>query len=269
MRIITKASYVWSDRQGRHILVSQKSINWTGRVEFAKGASSQMTNLANSQANFTNQLMADFGTQFANQNNILSTLNKSLSPIVNAGPNQFGFSGAEVNALNSQALQGGAQSYANASRALKESQAAQGGGNTLLPSGVANQQQAALGAAEANNQSNALLGIQQEGYATGRQQYNNAIGQLGGVASQYNPAGFAGQATGAGSSAFNSATQVQQMNNAASPWNLVGGILGGAASSFLGPLMGGLAGDVTGGGGGGSGSVNGGASQAPYGANSD
>ena len=240
MLITQKAEYIWSSKQDRYILLRKQSINWTGLVAFAKGASAQQNALAQQQSNFYSTLQQDYGTQFKDQSNILGTLTKSLSPILQGGVNQFGFSQGETNALNSSAIQNTGTQYANQAKALRENQAAQGGGNALLPSGVAQQQQAALGAASADQASNQLLGIQQAGYAQGRQNYNNAVGQLGGVAGQYNPSGFSSAANSAGSNAANTAGQIAQENNAASPWNLVGGILGGAAQGFGGALSGGL-----------------------------
>ena len=134
MQIIQKAEFVWSTRQSRYLLVTRQSISWTGPISFCKGASSAQENLATQQANFYQTLSQDYGTQFANQSNILSSLNNTLSPIIAAGPNQFGFSQGETNTLNSQAIQGTGQQYNNASRALAANQAAQGGGNIALPS---------------------------------------------------------------------------------------------------------------------------------------
>ena len=256
MLITTKAEYIWSTKQNKYLLVTRQSINWTKSVGLCKGASSAQSNLANQQSQFYNTLTSDYSQQFANQSNILGSLQKSLSPILAGGPNQFGYSTAQTNNLNSSAIQNTAQGYANASQALKQNQAAAGGGNTLLPNGAQSAQQGALASAAANNQSNQLLGIQQAGYQQGLQNFNNAVGQLGGVASQYNPTGFAGSANSAGGAAFNSATQVQQMNNQASPWNLVGGILGGVASGLTGGLTG-LAGSALSGLGGGGGAAAG------------
>ena len=240
MLIHLKSEFVWSTRQERYILLRRKSINWTKSVGLCKGASSAQSNLANQQSQFYSTLQQDYGTQFANQSNILGSLQKSLSPILAGGPNQFGYSTAQTNNLNSSAIQNTAQGYANASQALKQNQAAAGGGNTLLPNGAQSAQQGALASAAANNQSNQLLGIQQQGYAQGNTNFNNAVGQLGGVAAQYNPTGFAGSANSAGSAASTSQNQVTQLNNAASPWNLVGGILGGVAGGASSGLIGGL-----------------------------
>jgi hypothetical protein len=236
MRITTQVSYLWSDRQNRYILLSRKWTNISGPVALCKGASQQQEDLANSQQKFYDTMTSDYSKQFENQNAILGTLRSSLNPIIAAGPGQFGYTPGEVNALNSQAIQGTGQQYANLKKALSENQAAAGGGDVLLPSGVAAQQQATLGSTAANQASSQLLGIQQAGYDRGYQTYESALGQLGGVAGMYNPNGVATGANTAGSAAATTANQVTQLNNAASPWNLVGGIIGGGLSAFTGGL---------------------------------
>ncbi len=244
MLISIKREYIWSNRQERHILLRDVRRPFFGQTALCKGASAQQTQLADSQQNFYNTLSSNYAQQFQNQNAILGALNKSLSPIIQAGPNQFGFSKAETNNLNSQALQGTGQQYSNAAKSLGEQQAAQGGGNSYLPTGAQAQQQAGLAAGAANQASNQLMGVQQAGYQQGYNQYQSAVGQLGGVAGMYNPEGYAGQATGAGSAAASTANQVAQLNNEASPWNLVGGILGGAAGAGLDAFTGGLGGSL-------------------------
>ena len=236
MWIKSKAEYVWSDRQNKYILFSQKSIFWTGPVTLCKGASPQQTAEANASQQFTQNLQQDYAQQFQNQNAILNSINSSLSPILQGGINQYGYSPAEERTLTSQALQGTGQQYAGAQRALAENQAAAGGGNVFLPSGVNTQQQAQLAASAANQASNQLLGIKQQGYELGRQNYLTALGGLSSAAGMYNPTGYAGQATSAGQQAFNQATSVYNENMANSPWNLVGGLAGAAAGAFLGPL---------------------------------
>ena len=253
MLIATRREFVWSDKQSRYILLSEKWTDWFGPVALAKGASSQQTALADSQTAFYNQMTQDYSQQFASQNAILSTLQNTLNPIIAAGPNQFGYNQAETNTLNSQAIQGTGLQYANAQKALAENQAAQGGGNALLPSGVNAQQAQQVASAYAGQASNQLLGIQNAGYQQGYNTYESAISQLGGVASQYNPTGYSNSANSSGQAADTEANAVAQANNAASPWNLVGGILGGVASAATGGLLGGL-GSL---GGGGSTPING------------
>jgi hypothetical protein len=233
MRIITSATYVWSDKQSRPLLVSESSIIWTGPVCLAKGASAAQNELAGQQSQFYQTMTQDYNQQFANQNSILNSLTKSLSPAISAGVNQFGYSGAEVSNLNAQAIQGTGQEYAKAAKSLRQNQAARGGGMQFLPSGANEQINAELGSAAANQASSELSGIQQKGYAAGRENYNNAVGQLGSAAAMYNPTGYSNSATGAGSAAESTMNQIQQENQAADPFNAILGAAGGVASSYL------------------------------------
>lgn len=239
--ISIRREFIWSDRQARYLLVHDVRRPFFGRIGFVKGANATQTDLAGNQSQFYNTLSANYNQQFASQNAILSTLQNSLNPIVQAGPNQFGFSKAETNNLNSQALQGTGQQYKNAAKSLGEEQAAQGGGNSYLPTGAQAQQQASLAAGAANQTSNQLMGVQQAGYQQGYNQYQSAIGQLGGVAGMYNPTGYASQATGAGGLAFNSATEVNKEDQQAQQWWRSGlvGAAGGLASGILGGVGGG------------------------------
>ena len=240
MKITQRAEYVWSEKQQRHIPLRRLSINWTGPVALCKGATAQQSQLADSQQAFYNTMTQDYNQQFQSQNAILGTLSNTLNPIIAAGPNQYGFSTAETNNLNSQAVQSTGQQYNNAEKALASQQASAGGGNTLLPSGAAQAQQAGLAASAANQSSNQLLGIQQAGYQQGAQQYQSAIGQLGGVAGMYNANGVAGAANSSGGTADSQANAVQSANQQV--WNNLSGILAGglgAAGSIIG---GGLAG---------------------------
>jgi len=266
MRIHSKLSYLWCDKLNEYVLVAEEGFDICPEngLALCKGSDAAQNNLANQQSQFYSTLSNDYNTQFQNQGNILSSLNNALSPTVAAGPNQFGYSPAQVNALNSTAIQGTAQSYNQAQKALQNQEAAQGGGNMQLPSGVAEQNNATLASQGANQKSSELLGIQNAGFAQGNQNYNSAIGQLGGVAGMYNPTGYAGSANGAGSSADSEANLIQQENQAASPMGILGGVLGGIGSiagTALGGPLGGAIGGKIGGLFGGGGSGGGGATQ--------
>lgn len=227
-------------------LLLLEGYRYRGPVARLKGASQAQVNLQNQQASFYQTMTQAYQTQFANQSAILAAISKTLQPIVTLGPSQYGFSPAEDTALRTQATEGTAAEYGAASRALGQAISSEpglskfspvaAGGETYIPSGARDQLTEQLLSSEALTKSNQQLGITEAGYQQGLQNYQFATGALGGVASQYNPLGYAGSATGAGSSAFNSATEVQKMNNAASPWGVVGGILGGVAGSFLGPV---------------------------------
>lgn len=241
-KITTDAYYQWSARQNRYLLLRENSINWKGPLAFCKGASQQQNDLAASQTQFYNTLQTDQASQFANQQNVLTSLQNTLNPIAQAGPNQYGFNTAETNNLNSSVINNTAQQYAGASRALGQQQGAAGGGNSLLPSGVQSQQQAALAASAANQTASGLTGVQQAGYQQGNNMYNNAVGQLGGVAGQYGSGAtsYAGSANNAGTDAGNELNTIYNENEASNPWSVVGGLLGGAASAGLGAFTGGL-----------------------------
>ncbi len=111
--------------------------------------------------------------------------------------------------------------------------AARGGGNSFLPSGAEADIHSRVAGAAAQQESAQQLGITTTGYATGRENFNNATNVEMGIASGYNPLGYAGAATNAGTSAFNSATEIQKANAAASPWGTIGGLVGGLAGGFL------------------------------------
>lgn len=235
MRIHTKLDYIWSGTE--YVLIHSEGFDCPENgLALCKGASSSENAINQQQQAFQTTLQNDYGQQFANQSNILSSLNNSLAPTVAAGPNQFGYSTGQTNSLNSTAIQGAASANKQAQQQVQNQQAIAGGGNEFLPSGVNAQVNASVASNSANNLSNNLLNIQNAGYQQGNQNYNNAIAGMGGVAGQYNPLGYASGTTGAGSAAFGGASTIQQQNAAASPWGAIGGLVGGLGGAFLGPL---------------------------------
>lgn len=213
---------------------------WLSKIVYLKGSSAQ-ENLANEQAAFYQTLTADYGTQFKNQSNILASLQAAFTPILQAGPGQYGFTTGEDTTLRTTAADSIARNFSGAQTALNESIASRGGGNTFLPSGAADQLSAGLLGSEAAAQSTASNNITQAGFNQGAANFNTAAGILGGAAAQYNPLGYAGAGTNAGNSAFSSATTLYNQGTA---WqSALGGILGGAAGAFLGnPALGGILG---------------------------
>jgi hypothetical protein len=203
-------------------------------------ASSGQKAIAGEQQQFFSTLMSNYQTQFAGQSAILSSLQDAFKPILQAGLDQYGFTAREDAALRTQASAGTANAYRMAAQATGQQQAAKGGGNQFLPTGTDAQlqQQNAMRAAE--QESNQQLGITTAGYETGRQNYMGAAHMLGSTAEMYNPTGYASQATGAGHEAFGSSSQLFQQQQAASPWNFVGGVLGGALGSGLSAFTGGI-----------------------------
>jgi len=222
-------------------IFSGKTLEWegyeyTGPVVLCKGADANQRVEANSSRDFYLGLSNDFRSQFANQTAILNGLNSAFAPIEQAGINQYGFSPAEDAAFRTQATEATGAEYNKALTAVNAGLNAQGGGNTYIPTGSANQTRLDVAKAAASQEASQNLGITQAGYEQGRQNFLNAASALSGVASLENPLGYAGAATTAGNAAFNQETTVYNENQAANPWGAVGGILGGVAGSFLGPI---------------------------------
>jgi hypothetical protein len=194
------------------------------------GSTQAQNQINQAQTNFYNNLTQTYQTEFGQGEGIFSDLSSSLAPIVAAGVNQQGFSAAELAGLNTQAIQNAGNTYAQESQAANESMAARGGGNVALPSGAQNQVQEEIGTAAENQKSSSLNTINLQNYATGRQNYFNAVGALSGLpAAIYNPLSGAGSAaTGAGSAAMTGATEIQQSNDS---WM---GVLGGVISNIAG-----------------------------------
>jgi hypothetical protein len=244
MIIHSKLVYQWCDSIEKYVLIKDISYPFNGRVALCKGAGAQLTSIGKSQQNFMNTLQQDYGTAFSGQQNILNNLTKSLTSTLQQGPGQYGFSQPETSALNTLATSGNAAQYQAAKQAAGAAAASAGGGNTVLPSSAANQTQAQIASQAAQNQSNQLLGIKEAGYQQGNQNYNTALSGLNNTASLENPNGVASTANTAGSGAAGTATTAQNLNNAASPWAIAGGVLGGLADAAVGGLTGGLTGGI-------------------------
>jgi len=189
------------------------------------GPSQAQQNLENQEASFSATLQQDYSQQFAEQQSILNNLNSVLSPIVNAGPNQQGYSSQELSALNTQAIESNAQGVNQAEAAAQSRENAAGGGTSFLPSGVNAQINAEIGSAAESNLSQEQLGITTNNYAQGRQNWQNALSGELNVSGQTNPLGYASAGSSANSSAFNEATQINQESNQAFS-DILGGVTG-------------------------------------------
>ncbi len=223
-------------------VIEWAGYNWSGPVAECCGSSSTpgQQQIAAQQQQFFNTLTSNYQQQFAGQTAILQSLTSAFSPILAGGINQFGYSPQETAAMRTQAAQGTAQAYSQASQAVGSQLSALGGGQEFLPSGGMGQIEAQLAGSAALQNSQEQLGITTAGYQQGTQNFLNAAQALGGVAQQYNPTAYAGQATAAGNAAFGSQTQLFQQQQATNPWNVVGGVLGGAVGTGLGMFTGGL-----------------------------
>jgi len=241
MKIYTKLQYYWDDRLNSYVLDKSESFEYNGVIELMCGASGQQKDIGASQQTFMNQLQSQAGQVFGASSTVFQNLLNTFTPTVQAGPNQQGFSPAELAVRNSQAITNAGTAYKNAKAALGENNAATGGGNTGLPSGAAATEATELANAGANNTANQLNQIQEENYATGRQNYDTAVSGLAQAPNVFGAAtSAAGAANNAGEAAANTANQISQQNNS---WmSAVGGILGGVAGAATGGLVKGFGG---------------------------
>lgn len=214
-------------------VLEHEFYEYSGPVTKLCGAGSGLTNVANQQSSAYNSMLNQAQTVFGNSSTVFNDLVNTFTPTVAAGPDQPGFSAAEVSALKSQAITQTGNSYNNAKYAVGEAQAANGGGNVADVNGgskTATDLSVANGAAATTaNEENT---IDLNNYATGRQNYDTAVSGLANAPNVFGAATSAeNAATGSGSSAASTENQVAQQNNS---WvQSVTGALGGIAGDVV------------------------------------
>jgi len=245
MRCYSHVSLEWDERLRQYVTVAKTSHEYTGPVALCCGATQGQQNIANQQAAAYQTMQQQAQKEFGSSSTVFNDLLSTLAPTVAAGPNQEGFSPAEKSALQSSAITQTGQAYRNAKQAVGESMAAQGGGNVGDVTGGSN---AAinLGVAQsaANQTSNELNEIDQQDYATGRQNYQNAVQGLAGAPSVFGTANNAGTVeTDSGSAAAKTQDEIASQNNS---WvGAVAGALGNIGGVATGGLIRNLGSGVT------------------------
>jgi len=232
-------------------VLEKEGYEYEGPVAECKGASQQekdqaaaTADLAKRQSAFYDVMTKSYQQMFAGQTAILQTLQKTFDPIIAAGPSQYGLSRAEDTAMRTMASEGTAQSYKMAKQAVAEQQGAQSG-DAFIPKGADTQVRAQLASAAAGQEAQQQTAITKYGYEIGRDKYWKAAEGLGGVAKMYDPTGYAGESSRSGQVAGSTAGEsfgqqktIYEQNKASSPWNIVGGVLGGALNAFTGGAAG-------------------------------
>ena len=217
--------------------------NYLGPWAHCGGPSAEAKANENAQTNFYNTMVDEQSETFAQQQDILSQIQAVSAPILAAGPDQYGFTPAEDQALRSSVINNSAQQTQNAVNATELQQKQASGGTPVLPTGAG--EEATLQAEElgGQNTANALSQEKLAGYQQGSTNYGQALAALTGNASLLSPTSYAGATSSAGSNATGAIKQADSERS-----NLLSSILGGvvgAGSSFL---SGGLSNIVGGGG---------------------
>jgi hypothetical protein len=189
------------------------------------GPTSTQTKLEGSEQQFMQELMSNYSTNFGEQQQVLNHLNSVLSPILQAGPNQTGFSPSETAALNTQAIDTTGAGAANTERAIANETAGRNDSGNLAEAGNVAALKAGAASAAEGQLSNEELGITEANYATGRSNFNNAVSAEEGVSGQFGSgaASTMGGATSANTTAFGEATQIAQ-EQAQEEADIAGGI---------------------------------------------
>jgi hypothetical protein len=203
----------------------RESYEYSGPVAQCKSSGDESA-ILNQQKSFFTQLQSAYSQRFADQSAVLGSIKSAFSPILAAGVGQFGFTPEETAALRTTATENIAGNYKNAATAVRETMAAQGGGNAFLPSGARVQAEEELASTAAGKQADTQNAITQAGYAQGQRNFDAAASVLGGVASADNPLGFAGATTQGGADAFDSASKIAQQNDI---WPIVTSVISGAS----------------------------------------
>ena len=158
-------------------------------------------------------LQANYQTNFAEQQSVLANLNQTLGPILAGGPNQTGFSGPELAALNTQAIDTTGGNYANAERAIATQTAGRNDSGNLPESGVDQTLKEQLASTAAGQLSQEQLGITESNYATGRSNFQQAVGGEEALAGQYNPVSTGQLANTSNQNAFGEASAINQQED--------------------------------------------------------
>lgn len=216
-----------------------------------KDLAAQQSELSKTQKVFYDTMTADFKNVFGDSANIFKSLTDALSPIVSAGPNQYGFSPAEDAAKRGEVIDTAGQTAQDAQIALGAQESARGG-EAFMPSGAKEQlsQQANLVADQSKAQG--LRDVTTQGYDTGRQNFFASEAGLAGAPEVFNPAtSFSGATTSGGNAAisgtgqaFDTASKIRQMQLA---WlkpvlGAVGSVFGPAGAAIGGKIGGSIAG---------------------------
>jgi hypothetical protein len=194
------------------------------------GPSSSEKSLAGQSSSLSSSLNADFGSRFADQSKLLSTLSSSLNPIVQNGPSQQGMSAAELANLNSSAINNSAAAARNARQAVGNFSAGQNG-TSGLTSGITKQLDASVDSSAANSLATNENNINAANYAIGRDNYRGAVAGLQNVANGEDASGFAGSAISGNQNAFGQAKTITDQTNAEQQ-AIAGGIAGLATSAL-------------------------------------
>jgi hypothetical protein len=222
---------------GGYQLVRKRIVPYCGEWAYLKGDSTAKA-AEQQQAQFDQQLMTIFQAQYGKQSATLSYLQGKMQPIIDAGGQ--GYSPTDLTAIRTSVSDTNAQQYQNAQVALNNKIAAAGGSKLAGVAGATIESQAALGAAEAQQEAASQNAVTQQNEQLKQQNYWNAINVLNGTAAQENPLGYSSAAT-SGSNSVANLSQAYTQSQQSGLMGALGGVIGGVAAGGTGSIGGKLA----------------------------
>lgn len=198
------------------------------------GPSGAEQSLQNQLSSFSSLLQQNYMTLFGKQQGVLDAINRSLSPILAAGPSQRGMAGGEVSALQTQAITSTGAANRAAEQAARTFGAGEGGGGTSgVTSGITKQVESAIASQQAANLSSQLTGINLADFQQGRENYFRALGGMQALSAGYSPNEAMSGTISSNQGAFSEAKTIHEQSMEASQM-IAGGVtaLAGGAASF-------------------------------------
>ena len=193
------------------------------------GPTGQEKQEADQQQAYSTVVQNNYKTLFGEQQGVMTNLNNIFTPIAEQGPSQTGFSGGELAALNTQAIDTTGANYANAARSLGGQLA--GRSTAAGETGVTQAIKGQLASSAAGQLSNEELGITQANYAQGNANWKEATGGLQALNSSYQTVQAGQSGTSANQAAFGEADEIAQQE-AQEDQAIAGGITGLATSAL-------------------------------------
>src|SRR5579885_626756 len=100
-------------------IIERTSYEYTGPVDLLCGASSGQKTAAAQEASVAGNLSSELQTIFGGNENILNSITSALEPVINAGPEQYGFAPAQDAALRTQATAANAAAAQQVTNAVR------------------------------------------------------------------------------------------------------------------------------------------------------
>lgn len=172
------------------------------------GATSEQKQLQAAQIDFYKESVKEAETAFGESQAMLTSIKSIYDPILAKGINQKGFSDEERTNLDTQIKEGTASNFQKASRAANEQMATLGGGNNPMPTGGQEQLKEEVANAAATEESRQQSQVITADYAQGRENFVQATNAELAASAQLNPVNFNEAATGAGSAAEKTASDI-------------------------------------------------------------